>query len=131
MTNKDIEDMKNKIDELLEMVKRKSDENETLKKENKSLKQQNECLKLIFESMSMTERLEDIMRKTGLFSEEEIKAHMKANKMILQDTKIYICKNEIDRDVLIAKLQDHASKTASALMTSRQQFMYWRDCIRH
>ena len=34
-----IEDMKNKIDELSEMAKKKSDENESLKAENKALKQ--------------------------------------------------------------------------------------------
>lgn len=39
MTNKDIEDMKNKINELSEIAKRKSDESESLKAENKALKQ--------------------------------------------------------------------------------------------
>ena len=34
-----IEDMKNKIDELSEMAKKKSDENESLKAENRALKQ--------------------------------------------------------------------------------------------
>lgn len=106
MTNKDIEDMKNKIDELSEMVKRKSDENEALKEENKSLKQQNEYLKSIFESMSVPEKPEDVMRKTGLFSEEEIQAHMRANETIWKGMEETVSENDINRNTLIAELQD-------------------------
>ena len=50
MTNRDIEDMKNRIDQLEEMIKIKSDENELLNEKNKALKQKNECLEDILES---------------------------------------------------------------------------------
>ena len=101
-----INDMKNRIDELSEMLKRKSDENETLKEENKSLKQQNEYLKSIFESMSPPESPEIVMRKTGMFSEEEIQAHMRANKKIWEDMENTVSENAINKDALIAELQD-------------------------
>ena len=97
-----IEDMKHKIDELEYTVKKKSDENESLKAENKALKQQNEYLQSIFESMTIPERPEDVMRKIGLFSEEEIQAHMRAN----EDMKKTVCENEINKDTLIEDLQD-------------------------
>lgn len=100
------DNMKQKIDELEYTVKKKSDENETLKEENKSLKQQSEYLKSIFESMSMPERPEDVMRKTGLFSEEAICEYMKENEKKLQDMKTTVYENDIDRDALIAELQD-------------------------
>ena len=106
MTNKDIEDMKNKIDELFEMVKRKSDENEALKEENKSLKQQNEYLKIIFENSYKPESVESAMIKTGLFSEKPIREYMRENETILQDMKKTVYENDIDRDKLIAELQD-------------------------
>lgn len=106
MTNRDIEDMKNRIDELEEMIKIKSDENELLNEKNKALKQKNECLEDILESIRRTERLEDAMRKTGLFSEEEIQAHMRANEKIWKDMNETVSQNAINKDTLIAKLQD-------------------------
>ena len=92
MTNRDIEDMKNRIDELDE--------------KNKALKQKNECLEDILESIRRTERPEDAMRKTGLFSEEEIQAHMRANEKIWKDMNETVSQNAINKDTLIAKLQD-------------------------
>lgn len=89
--------------------------NNELKAENKSLKQQNEYLKSIFESMSMAERPEDVMRKTGLFSEEAICEYMKENETTLQDMKKTVYENDVDRDTLIAELQDQ----------------YQQDCIRY
>lgn len=80
MTNTDVENMKNMIDELEEMVKIKSDENELLNEKNKALRQKNECLESILESIRRTEHPED-SEKT-------------------------ICENETDRDALIADLQD-------------------------
>lgn len=106
MTNRDIEDMKNRIDELEKMIKIKSDENELLNEKNKALKQKNECLEDILESIRRTERPEDAMRKTGLFSEEEIQAHMRANEKIWKDMNETVSQNAINKDTLIAKLQD-------------------------
>ena len=106
MTNRDIEDMKNRIDELEEMIKIKSDENELLNEKNKALKQKNECLEDILESIRRTERPEDAMRKTGLFSEEEIQAHMRSNEKIWKDMNETVSQNAINKDTLIAKLQD-------------------------
>ena len=106
MTNRDIEDMKNRIDELEEMIKIKSDENELLNEKNKALKQKNECLEDILESIRRTERPEDAMRKTGLFSEEGIQAHMRANEKIWKDMNETVSQNAINKDTLIAKLQD-------------------------
>lgn len=105
MTNKDIEDMKNKIDELSEMVKRKSDENEALKEENKSLKQQNEYLKIIFENSYKPESVESAMIKTGLFSEESIREYMRENETTSQDMKKTVYENDVDRDTLIDELE--------------------------
>lgn len=115
MTNKYIEDMKNRIDELEEMIKIKSDENELLNEKNKALKQKNECLEDILESIRRTERPEDAMRKTGLFSEEEIQAHMRANEKIWKDMNETVSQNAINKDTLIAKLQDQ----------------HQQDCIRY
>ena len=115
MTNRDIEDMKNRIDELEEMIKIKSDENELLNEKNKALKQKNECLEDILESIRRTERPEDVMRKTGLFSEEEIQAHMRANEKIWKDMNETVSQNAINKDTLIAKLQDQ----------------HQQDCIRY
>ena len=106
MTNRDIEDMKNRIDELEEMIKIKSDENELLNEKNKALKQKNECLEDILESIRRTERPEDAMRKTGLFLEEEIQAHMRANEKIWKDMNETVSQNAINKDTLISKLQD-------------------------
>lgn len=106
MTNRDIEDMKNRIDELEEMIKIKSDENELLNEKNKALKQKNECLEDILESIRRTERPEDAMRKTGLFSEEGIQAHMRANKKIWEDMENTVSENAINKDALIADFQD-------------------------
>lgn len=92
----------NSLKEIKEMQKL----NGELKAENKSLKQQNEYLKSIFESMSMAERPEDVMRKTGLFSEEEIQAHMRANETIRKGMEETVSENDINRNTLIAKLQD-------------------------
>lgn len=89
--------------------------NNELKAENKSLKQQNEYLKSIFESMSMAERPEDVMCKTGLFSEEAICEYMKENETTLQDMKKTVYENDVDRDTLIAELQDQ----------------HQQDCIRY
>ena len=115
MTNRDIEDMKNRIDELEKMIKIKSDENELLNEKNKALKQKNECLEDILESIRRTERPEDAMRKTGLFSEEEIQAHMRANEKIWKDMNETVSQNAINKDTLIAKLQDQ----------------HQQDCIRY
>lgn len=115
MTNRDIDDMKNRIDELEEMIKIKSDENELLNEKNKALKQKNECLEDILESIRRTERPEDAMRKTGLFSEEEIQAHMRANEKIWKDMNETVSQNAINKDTLIAKLQDQ----------------HQQDCIRY
>ena len=106
MTNKDIENMKSRIDELEAIIKIKSDENELLNEKNKALKQKNECLEDILESIRRTERPEDAMRKTGLFSEEEIQAHMRANEKIWKDMNETVSQNAINKDTLIAKLQD-------------------------
>ena len=115
MTNRDIEDMKNRIDELEEMIKIKSDENELLNEKNKALKQKNECLEDILESIRRTERPEDAMRKTGLFSEEEIQAHMRANEKIWKDMNETVSQNAINKDALIADFQDQ----------------HQQDCIRY
>lgn len=80
--------------------------NDELKAKNTALKQQNEYLKSIFESMSMAERPEDVMCKTGLFSEEAICEYMKENETTLQDMKKTVYENDVDRDTLIAELQD-------------------------
>lgn len=101
-----IEDMRKKIDKLEYTVKKKSDENETLKEENKSLKQQIEYLKSIFENSYKPESVESAMIKTGLFSEESIREYMRENKTTLQDMKKTVYENDVDRDTLIAKLQD-------------------------
>ena len=78
----------------------------SLKEKNKSLKQQNEYLKSIFESMSLPESPEIVMRKTGMFSEEEIQAHMRANKKIWEDMENTVSENAINKDTLIADFQD-------------------------
>ena len=100
------QDMFNKSTEELKQVEKLQSENKSLKDENKALKQQNEYLKSIFESMSMAERPEDVMRKTGLFSEEAICEYMKENETTLQDMKKTVYENDVDRDTLIAELQD-------------------------
>ena len=46
MTNRDIEDMKNRIDELEEMIKIKSDENELLNKKIKLLNRRTNAWKI-------------------------------------------------------------------------------------
>lgn len=109
-----IEDMKNKIDELSEMVKIKSDENDSLKAESKALKQRVEYLKNIFEKTYASEKPEDVMRKTGLFSEEEIQAHMRSNETIWKNMKETISENAVSNDTLIAKLK----------------YQHQQDCIR-
>lgn len=110
-----IEDMKHKIDELEYTLKNKSDENETLKEENKSLKQQIEYLKSIFENSYKPESVESAMIKTGLFSEESIREYMRENETTLQDMKKTVYENDVDRDTLIAELQDQ----------------HQQDCIRY
>lgn len=87
----------------------------SLKEKNKSLKQQNEYLKSIFESMRLPESPEIVMRKTGMFSEEEIQAHMRANKKIWEDMENTVSENAINKDTLIADFQDQ----------------HQQDCIRY
>ena len=157
MTNKDIEEIKRNIDELVAGLKNKEDENtrlkeavksqrekidslmkeleeekgktinisdgaitmradmwealnenKALKDENKSLKQQNEYLTNIFETANKPESPEEAMRKTGLFSEEFIQEALRINEEIKKDMNKTVCENEngIDRDALIAELQD-------------------------
>ena len=100
------QDIFNKSTDELKQVEKLSSENKSLKDENKALKQQNEYLKSIFESMSLLERPEIVMRKTGMFSEEEIQAHMRANKKIWEDMEKTVSENAINKDALIADLQD-------------------------
>lgn len=100
------QDRFNKSTEELKQVEKLQSENKSLKDENKALKQQNEYLKSIFESMSLLERPEIVMRKTGMFSEEEIQAHMRANKKIWEDMEKTVSENAINKDALIADLQD-------------------------
>lgn len=88
----------------------------------------NKYLKSIFESMSMTERMEDVMRKTGLFAEEEIRKLSKENIMLKETVRLMtdeklsltqrikdledVCDGSCfsdetdDRDEKIAKMQD-------------------------
>lgn len=127
MTNRDIEDMKNRIDELEEMIKIKSDENELLNEKNKALKQKNECLEDILESIRRTERPEDAMRKTGLFSEEEIQAHMRANEKIWKDMNETVSQNAINKDTLIAKLQDQHQQDFIRLNDMRTAYLVTID----
>lgn len=97
----------------------------------------NKYLKSIFESMSMTERMEDVMRKTGLFAEEEIRKLSKENIMLKETVRLMtdeklsltqrikdledVCDGsrfsdeEDDRDKLISELQDQ----------------HQQDCIRY
>lgn len=100
------QDMFNKSMDEVKQVEKLSSENKSLKDENKALKQQNEYLKSIFESMSLPESPEIVMRKTGMFSEEEIQAHMRANKKIWEDMENTVSENVINKDTLIAELQD-------------------------
>ena len=100
------QDIFNKSTDELKQVEKLSSENKSLKDENKALKQQNEYLKSIFESMSPPESPEIVMRKTGMFSEEEIQAHMRANKKIWEDMENTVSENAINKDALIAELQD-------------------------
>ena len=100
------QDRFNKSTEELKQAENLSSENKSLKDENKALKQQNEYLKSIFESMSPPESPEIVMRKTGMFSEEEIQAHMRANKKIWEDMENTVSENAIDKDALIADFQD-------------------------
>ena len=51
-----IEDMKKRIDELSKMVKRKSDENESLKAENKALKQRIKDLEDVCDGSCFSEK---------------------------------------------------------------------------
>ena len=83
-------------------------ENKALKNENKFLKQQNEYLTNIFETANKPESPEEVMRKTGLFSEEFIQEALRINEEIKKDMNKTVCENEngIDRDALIAELQD-------------------------
>lgn len=154
MTNKDIEDMKNRIDELAKTAKDRENENAVLKQqvktqrknidslikeleeekgktititesgifmrvdkwkminenrelkaENKELKHQVEYLNSIFEKSCEPESAESAMRKTGLFSEEEIQAHMRSNETIWKNMKETISENAVNNDTLIAKLK--------------------------
>lgn len=100
------QDIFNKSTDELKQVEKLSSENKSLKDENKALKQQNEYLKSIFESMSPPESPEIVMRKTGMFSEEEIQAHMRANKKIWEDMENTVSENAINKDTLIADFQD-------------------------
>lgn len=100
------QDIFNKSTDELKQVEKLSSENKSLKDENKALKQQNEYLKSIFESMSPPESPEIVMRKTGMFSEEEIQAHMRANKKIWEDMENTVSENAINKDALIADFQD-------------------------
>lgn len=100
------QDRFNKSTEELKQAENLSSENKSLKDENKALKQQNEYLKSIFESMSPPESPEIVMRKTGMFSEEEIQAHMRANKKIWEDMENTVSENAINKDALIADFQD-------------------------
>lgn len=109
------QDIFNKSTDELKQVEKLSSENKSLKDENKALKQQNEYLKSIFESMSPPESPEIVMRKTGMFSEEEIQAHMKANKKIWEDMENTVSENAINKDTLIADFQDQ----------------HQQDCIRY
>lgn len=100
------QDIFNKSTDELKQVEKLSSENKSLKDENKALKQQNEYLKSIFESTSPPESPEIVMRKTGMFSEEEIQAHMRANKKIWEDMENTVSENAINKDALIADFQD-------------------------
>lgn len=100
------QDIFNKSTDELKQAEKLSSENKSLKDENKALKQQNEYLKSIFESMSPPESPEIVMRKTGMFSEEEIQAHMRANKKIWEDMENTVSENAINKDTLIADFQD-------------------------
>ena len=100
------QDIFNKSTDELKRVEKLQSENKLLKDENKTLKQRNEYLKSIFESMSLPESPEIVMRKTGMFSEEEIQAHMRANKKIWEDMENNVSENVINKDTLIADFQD-------------------------
>lgn len=100
------QDMFNKSMDEVKQVEKLQSENKSLKDENKALKQRNEYLKSIFENMSLPESPEIVMRKTGMFSDEEIQAHMRANKKIWEDMENTVSENAINKDTLIAELQD-------------------------
>lgn len=100
------QDRFNKSTEELKQAENLSSENKSLKDENKALKQRNEYLKSIFENMSLPESPEIVMRKTGMFSDEEIQAHMRANKKIWEDMENTVSENAINKDTLIADFQD-------------------------
>ena len=100
------QDRFNKSTEELKQAENLSSENKSLKDENKALKQWNEYLKSIFENMSLPESPEIVMRKTGMFSDEEIQAHMRANKKIWEDMENTVSENAINKDTLIADFQD-------------------------
>lgn len=106
MADRDFENLKNMIKELSKTIKEEIDENEQLMNENKLLKQQIEYLKSVFENSYKLENPESVMRKTGLFSEEEICEMMRANEKISQDSEKTVCEGGIDRDALIEDLQD-------------------------
>lgn len=106
MADRDVENLKNMIKELSKTVKEEIDENEQLRNENKLLKHQIEYLKSVFENAYKSETPESAMRKTGLFSEEEICEMMRANEKISQDYEKTVYEDGINQDTLIAELQD-------------------------
>ena len=114
MADRDFENLKNMIKELSKTIKEEIDENEQLMNENKLLKQQIEYLKSVFENSYKLENPESVMRKTGLFSEEEIQAHMRSNETIWKNMKETISENAVNNDTLIAKLK----------------YQHQQDCIR-
>ena len=105
MADRDVENLKNMIKELSKTVKEEIDENEQLRNENKLLKHQIEYLKSVFENAYKSEIPERAMRKTGLFSEEEICEMMRANEKISQDFEKTVSEDGINQDTLIAELQ--------------------------
>lgn len=105
MADRDVENLKNMIKELSKTVKEEIDENEQLRNENKLLKHQIEYLKSVFENAYKPENPESAMRKTGLFSEEEICEMMRENEKISQDFEKTVSEDGINQDTLIAELQ--------------------------
>lgn len=96
----------------------------------------NKYLKSIFESMSMTERMEDVMRKTGLFVEEEIRKLSKENIMLketvrlMTDEKLSLTQRIKDlEDVLDSKYYTAEESELNKLIVELQD-QHQQDCIR-
>lgn len=108
-------------------------ENEKLKAENKALKHQLQDYKNIFESTYRPESAESIMRKTGLYTEEEIQNLVMAARQSLENVCDY--EPQINEDDDISRFNYESVKRLAEEMNYKKrnkelQDQHQQDCIR-